>query len=179
MTTGSPGTERLAWLALPLVMVGIVALMMVVGGLGERRAAPGLLDVADVLAVDDPAETYGSAELVVVGWYANLDGDCAPHVDDRPAPNWLERTCPLHLLLAEQPAVGATQAALEAIGLRLASPLGEPFPPRPRPDGWHLMLEPLAVTGHFDDPAAGDCAPERVNACRITFVVSDTEGLVH
>jgi hypothetical protein len=179
MTSRGPGTERLAWLAVPLVMVGIVALLMVVGGLGERRGAPGQLDVADVLAVDDPAETYGSAELEIVGWYANLDGDCLPHADDPPAPNWLGRTCPLHLLLAEQPAVGATQAALEAIGLRLASPRGEPFPPRPQPAGWHLMLEALVVTGHFDDPAAIDCAPERVGDCRNTFVVSDSEGLVH
>jgi hypothetical protein len=179
MTTTGPGAERLAWTAIPLALVGIVVLLFVIGGLADPRVTRDELDVADVLAVEDPAATYGSAELEIVGWYANLDADCLPHPDDRPAPNWLERTCPLHLLLAEQPAEGATQAALETIGLRLASPGGAPFPPRPQPGGWHLMLEQRIVTGHFDDPAALDCAPERVQDCRNTFVVSDTKGLVH
>ena len=96
-----------------------------------------------------------------------------------PDAGWLERTCPLRLLLAEQPAEEADQSALEAIGLRLAAPTGEPFPPRPEPGGWHLMLEPLIVTGHFDDPEAGACAAAERERCRATFVVTEVDGLVH
>ena len=41
------------------------------------------------------------------------------------------------------------------------------------------MLEPLVVTGHFDDPAAAECQPAREARCRATFVVTEVDGLVH
>lgn len=164
MTAPAPRAEWLAWLAIPLILVGLVVVFLTVGSLGERRAELAWIDVSEVLAVADPAAAYGSAEIQLVGWYANLATDCRPHPDEVPDASWLERTCPLHLLLAEQPAPGATQSALETIGLRLAAPTGEPFPPRARPDGWHLLLEPLVVTGHFEGS---------------TFVVTDTDGLLH
>jgi len=164
VTAAGPSTERLAWLAVPLVLVGMVVLFLTIGSLGERRAELERIDVAEVLAAADPEAAYGSSELQLVGWYANLADDCHPDPDQDPDASWLERTCPLRLLLAEQPAAGATQGALEAIGLRLAAPTGEPFPPRAQPDGWHLLLEQVVVTGHFEGNA---------------FVVSDTDGLVH
>jgi hypothetical protein len=164
VTQAAPRTERLAWLAIPLVLIGMLVLFLTVGSLGERRAELRRIDVSEVLAARDPVVAYGSSELQVVGWYANLADDCQPDPDQRPDASWLDRTCPLHLLLAEQPANGATQAALETIGLRLAAPTGEPFPPRAQPNGWHLLLEQVVVTGHFDGN---------------TFVVSDTDGLVH
>ena len=156
--------ERLAWLAIPLILFGMVVVFVTFGSLGERRAELERIAVSEVLAVADPVAAYGSSELQLVGWYANLADDCVAAPDEPADASWLERTCPLHLLLAEQPAAGATQAALEAIGLRLAAPTGEPFPPRARPDGWHLLLEQLVVTGHFEGN---------------TFVVTDTDGLVH
>lgn len=164
MSAAAPRAERLAWLAIPLVLIGILVLFLTVGSLGERRAELRRIDVSDVLEVADPVAAYGSSQLQVVGWYANLADDCQPDPDQRPDASWLDRTCPLRLLLAEQPATGATQAALESIGLRLAAPTGEPFPPRAQPNGWHLLLEQLVVTGHFEGH---------------TFVVTDTDGLVH
>ena len=115
----------------------------------------------------------------MVGWYANLDADCVPPPDTPPATTWLSQPCPLNLLLDEQPARGASQAALEAIGLRLAAPTGEPFPPRPQPEGWNMMLEEMVATGHFDDPAAADCPTDQIDHCRATFVITATDGLVH
>src|SRR3546814_20648676 len=79
-------------------------------------------DLSEVLAAADPGATYGSTELQLVGWYANLADDCAADPAQPTDASWLERTCPLHLLLAEQPATGATQSALAAIGLRPAAP---------------------------------------------------------
>jgi hypothetical protein len=172
-------TERAAWIAVPAILVTILAVFLLVGSLGGPRPEFTRIEVAEVLAATDPVATYGSEEIEVVGWYANLDADCQPAPSEPPAVTWLERTCPLRLLLEEQPAAGASQAALEAIGLRLAAPTGEPFPPRPEPDGWHLMLEPLIVTGHFDDPAAADCSSPSVERCRATFVVTGVDGLVH
>ena len=172
-------TERAAWIAVPLILVGVLALFLVVGSLGGPRPEYERIDVAEVLAAADPVATYGSAEIELVGWYANLDDDCRPPSGEATNAGWLLRTCPLRLLLAEQPATGASQAALEAIGLRLAAPSGEPFPPRPVPGGWHLMLEPLIVTGHFDDPQAAACPGPEVDRCRATFVVSGVDGLVH
>jgi len=164
VTEAAPRAERLAWLAIPLVLIGILVLFLTVGSLGERRAELRRIDVSEIQAAADPLAAYGSSELQVVGWYANLADDCEPDPDQRPDASWLDRTCPLHLLLAEQPASGATQAALESIGLRLAAPTGEPFPPRAQPNGWHLLLEQVVVTGHFEGN---------------TFVVTDTDGLVH
>lgn len=179
MTRLLPRSERGAWIAVPIVLVTVIVVFLTVGSLGAPRAELQRLEVADVLAVTDPATAYGDAEIEVVGWYANLAEDCEPPADEPLAVTWLDRTCPLRLLLAEQPATGASQVALEAIGLRLAAPTGEPFPPRPEPGGWHLMLEALVVTGHFDDPAAADCAPARTTRCRATFVVTEVDGLVH
>jgi hypothetical protein len=164
VTHAAPRAERLAWLAIPLVLIGMLLLFLTVGSLGERRAELRRIGVSEVLAAADPMAAYGPSELQVVGWYANLADDCQPDPDQRPDASWLDRTCPLHLLLAEQPASGATQAALQSIGLRLAAPSGEPFPPRARPHGWHLLLEQLVVTGHFEGT---------------TLVVTDTDGLVH
>lgn len=171
--------ERLAWVAIPLTLIGLVAAFVTIGSLGEPRAELQRIDVRDVLATRDPAGTYGLQDLQLVGWYASLTDDCTAHPDQPRHPTWLERTCPLRILLSEQPAAGATQAALEGIGLRLAAPSGEPFPPRPQPRGWHLLLEELVVIGHFDDPAADECEAGLALTCRNTFVVTDTDGLVH
>ena len=172
-------TERAAWIAIPLLLVGVLAIFLVFGSLGGPRPEYSRIDVAEVVALDDPAATYGSEEIEIVGWYANLDAACEAPPDETPIAGWMARTCPLRLLLAEQPASAAPQDALEAIGLRLASPTGEPFPPRPEPGGWHLMLEPLIVTGHFDDPEAAACPASEIARCRATFVVSEVDGLVH
>jgi hypothetical protein len=171
--------ERAAWLAIPLVLILVLLVLIGVGSLGPPRPEYLRIDVAEVLAEPDPAARWGSDEIEVVGWYANLDADCArPEAEAKDA-GWLARTCPLRILLPEQPAEGADQAALEAIGLRLGAPTGEPFPPRPEPHGWHLMLEPLIVTGHFDDPEARRCEPGSRERCRRTFVVTGIDGLVH
>jgi hypothetical protein len=171
--------ERAAWLAVPLVLVAVLVVFLGVGSLGDPRPEYLRIDVAEVLAEPDPVARWGSEEIELVGWYANLDHDCEAPASESADAGWLERTCPLRLLLAEQPAERAEQAALEAIGLRLAAPTGEPFPPRPEPGGWHLMLEPLIVTGHFDDRESGRCAEAVRERCRATFVVSGIDGLVH
>jgi hypothetical protein len=41
------------------------------------------------------------------------------------------------------------------------------------------MLEPLIVTGLFDDPEAAGCPAPEIDRCRATFVVSAVDGLVH
>ena len=178
MTAGGP-SERAVWLAIPIILVTVLIVFVTVGSLGEPRSELTRVDVTEVLAQSDPAAAYGDTELELVGWYANLDADCVPPSDEPAATTWLERTCPLRLLLSEQPAPAASQAALESIGLRLAAPTGEPFPPRAEPGGWFLMLEPQVVTGHFDDPMAHDCHPDRESSCRSTFVVTEVDGLVH
>ena len=172
-------TERAAWIAIPFVLVGILVVLLGVGSLGPQRSELEQIGVAEVLAASDPVASFGRSDIRVVGWYANLEADCVAAADEPTAPTWLERSCPLRLLLAEQPAIGASQSALETIGLRLAAPTGEPFPPRPRPEGWHLMMEPLVVTGHFDDPAAGRCRTALAARCQTTFVVAEVDGLVH
>ena len=169
----------MAWLAVPAILVGLLLLFLTVGRAGPPRAELQQIAVADVLAAAHPAEAYGSTELQVVGWYANLDADCVPPAGTPLATTWLNQPCPVHLLLAEQPAPGASQAALEAIGLHLAARTREPFPPRSQPQGWNLMLEEMVATGHFDDPAATGCPAARIDQCRAIFVVTSTDGLVH
>ena len=63
--------------------IGIVAalgafvfFMLVVGSLGDARPEVDPLTVEEALAGGAPAEAWGSEELHVAGWYAELDADC-------------------------------------------------------------------------------------------------------
>ena len=167
------------------VRLGILALaalgalvygLLVVGSLGGTRPGVDPLTGEEVLA--SPG-AWGSRELHVTGWYAELDADCAGDdggADDSVA--WLQRDCPLRVLLPAQPSADVTQDELERDGLRLAAPQGRPFPSRAEPGGPNLRGQQLVFVGHFDDPAAEGCVPERVERCRATLVVSDYEELV-
>ena len=157
-----------------------VFLMLVVGSIGEVRPELTEYPVGEFLAQRDPAVRHGSAEIRIVGWYAELAGDCVG--DDGgidPSVAWLQRECPLRVLLRAQPSEDVTQAELERDGLRLAAPDGRPFPPRAQPGGANLRLQQLIFSGHFDDAAASSCVPDRLERCRNTFVVGTYDGLVH
>ncbi len=152
---------------------------MALGSLGAANPELEQIPVAKVLSEGFPSVRYGHGEVRIVGWYAELAGDCVGDsggADTSVA--WLQRDCPLRVLLAAQPGGAATQAQLERDGVHLAAPTGEPFPPRAVPGGANLGLEQLVFIGHFDDPAAVNCIPDRVDRCRNTFVVSDYTGLI-
>jgi hypothetical protein len=156
-----------------------VFLMLVVGSLGAPRPELTEYPVGEMLAQQDRAVRHDSSELRIVGWYAELAGDCVGDdggVDASVA--WLQRDCPLRVLLSRQPAEDVSQAELERDGLRLAAPDGRPFPSRAQPGGANLRLQQLIFTGHFDDPAAASCVPDRVARCTNTFVVSGYDGLL-
>jgi len=157
---------------------GFVFFLLTVGSLGEPQPDVARIGVSEVLAHAAPAEHYGTEELHVSGWYASLDADCTPEPGAGPRATWLERTCPLRLLMPEQPAASVTQEQLLAAGLRLTAPTGAAFPSRARPEGPNLQLQQLVFVGHFDDPASGDCAPALREQCRNTFVVTDYDGLL-
>lgn len=165
-------------IAAVVALGAFVALMLVVGSLGAPRPEVDPIEVADVLAEARPSERWGTDELHVVGWYAELDADCRG--DDGGADEsvaWLQRECPLRVLLPQQPDEDVTQAELERNGLRLAAPLGNRFPSRAEPGGPNLRAQPLVFVGHFADPAAASCVPERVERCEDTFVVTDYDEL--
>ena len=98
-----------------LGVLGVAALgafvffMLVVGSLGGTRPEVDQLSVEEALAGGDPAEEWGSDELYVSGWYAELDADC---VGDTGAADadvaWLQRDCPLRVLLPSQPEEGVS-----------------------------------------------------------------------
>ena len=166
-------------LALVAGLGAFVFFMLVVGSLGGVRPELTEYPVGEILAQREPAVRHGSAEIRIVGWYAELGGDCVG--DDGgidPSVAWLQRDCPLRVLLSTQPSEDVTQAELER-GLRLAAPDGRPFPSRAQPGGANQQLQQLIFTGHFDDAAAQSCVPDRLERCRNTFVVSTYDGLVH
>jgi hypothetical protein len=153
--------------------------LLLLGSLGSARPDVDPLTVEEALAGGQPAEEWGTEELHVTGWYAELDADCTG--DDGGADAsvaWLQRDCPLRLLLPEQPADDVTQQELLRDGLRLAAPLGNAFPSRAEPTGPNLRGQQLVFVGHFADATAESCVPERVERCRSTFVVSDYDELV-
>jgi hypothetical protein len=153
--------------------------MLLIGSIGEPRAELQQLSVPEVLREGSPADRFGDRELRISGFYAELTADCTEH--DPPAAvtvPWLELTCPMRVLAANQPPETVTQAHLEQGTVRLSAPNGAPFPARAEPTGPNLRLEQLVFIGHFDDPAAAQCAPELRARCRDTFVVSDYDGLV-
>jgi hypothetical protein len=174
--------EGRLWIGGLVALGAFTAFMLVVGNLGQARPGVHPITVAEILAEDDPAARWGGEELFVVGWYAELDGDCEG--DDGGADAsiaWLQRECPLRVLMPEQPSIDVTQAELEQRGVRLASPPDvrrQPFPSRAQPDGPNLRGQQLVYEGHFDDPRAVSCVPERVERCRRTLVVSDYDQQV-
>jgi hypothetical protein len=170
---------------LRLAVIGVaglgafVAIMIVVGSLGGARQEVDPLSVAEALAGGTPADRWGDDELHVTGWYAELDADCLG--DDGGADaavSWLQRECPLRVLLPDQPAADVTQAELLRDGLLLAAPQGRAFPSRAQPTGPNLRGGQLVFVGHFDDAAAERCVPDRIDRCRNTLVVSDYDELV-
>jgi hypothetical protein len=164
-------------MAIVLALGLFVAFMLVIGNLGTARPDVDPLEVGEVLAAS-PAARWGSDELHVVGWYAELDADCEGDdggVDESVA--WLQRECPLRVLMPEQPAEDVTQAELEREGLRLAAPLGNRFPSRAEPSGPNLRAQPLVFVGHFADAAAASCVPDRRERCENTLVVVDYDEL--
>lgn len=160
---------------LAVVALGaFVAFMIVVGSLGAPRPDVDPLTVEEALAGGAPAERWGSDELYVIGWYAELDADCAG--DDGGADTsvaWLQRECPLRVLVPHQPDLDVTQEELLRDGIRLAAPLGNAFPSRAVPTGANLRGQQLIFVGHFDDATAASCVPERIEQCRNTLVVND------
>jgi hypothetical protein len=163
-------------LALLVALGGFTAFMLVIGSLGEPRPGVDPLTVEEALA---GANQWGSEELHVVGWYAELDADCAGDTGGAdPDVAWLQQDCPLRVLMPEQPFPDVTQEELLHDGLRLAAPLGNAFPSRAEPGGPNLRGQQLVFIGHFDDPLAEDCVPERIERCRNTLVVSDYDELV-
>jgi hypothetical protein len=148
--------------------------MLVVGNVGAPRAGVHPVGVEALLADGPPAARWGDEELHIVGWYAELDADCRG--DDGGADAsvaWLQRDCPLRILVPEQPRLDVTQDELLARGVRLAAPLGNVFPSRAQPDGPNLRRQQLVFVGSFDDPRAAGCVPERREQCENTFVVTD------
>ena len=173
-------TRELRLAMLGVVSLGaFVAVMIVVGSLGGARQDVDPLSVPEALAGGAPADRWGDDGLHVTGWYAELDADCDG--DDGgadPSVSWLQRECPLRVLLPQQPAEDVTQAELLRDGLVLAAPQGRAFPSRAQPTGPNLRGGQLVFVGHFDDAAAMDCAAALRDRCRDTFVVSDYDGLV-
>jgi len=153
-----------------------VAFMIFVGALGAPRPDLDPLTVPEALAGVDE---WGSVELRVSGWYAELDADCEGDTGGADASvAWLQRDCPLRVLLPTQPAEDVSQEELLRDGLRLAAPHGNAFPSRAKPGGPNLRGQQLVFVGHFADPAAASCVPERTDRCRDTLVVNDYDELV-
>jgi hypothetical protein len=179
-TYAGPTRERWIWTA---VVVGIGALIfgvLLVSWIGGAPQGPQQVGVADVLSSGTaPSARFDSHQIQIAGWYAAATTGCSG--DDGGADSsvsWLQRTCPVRVLLAQEPAGPVTAAQLLRDGLRLAAPNGEPFPP-PAPTGSGTAgQEQLVFTGHFDDAAAAKCVPDREDQCRNTFVVSGYTGLI-
>lgn len=156
-----------------------VAVMLVVGSMGGTRPEVDPLTVDEALAGGAPANRWGAAELHVSGWYAELDADCKGDSGGADATvSWLQADCPLRVLMPRQPEEGVTQEQLLAEGIRLAAPQGNAFPARARPTGANLRGQQLVFVGHFADPLAASCLPERIERCRETLVVSDYDERV-
>ena len=164
---------RLGMLAVA-ALGAFVFLMLVVGSIGPPRPEVDPLTVEQALASAAPAEEWRSDQLYVSGWYAELDADCVG--DDGGADAsvaWLQRDCPLRVLMPEQPAEDVTQEQLLRDGLRLTAPTDAVFPARAEPTGANLRMQQLVFVGHFDDPRAEACVPERLERCRNSLVVTD------
>lgn len=172
-------SEARRWGAALAALVVFVVVMLVVGNLGAPRPEVDPYTVEELLAQGEPANRFGDEELHIVGWYAELEADCEG--DDGgadPSVAWLQRDCPLRVLMPSQPAPDVTQAELLASGIRLAAPLGNVFPSRAEPSGPNLRGQQLVFVGAFDHENVASCVPDRREQCRNTFVVTDYDEQV-
>lgn len=171
--------EGRLWTGAIVALGAFVVFMLVVGNLGDTRPGIHPVSVSELLAEGPPADRWGSEEIHIVGWYAELAGDCEG--DDGGADAsiaWLQQDCPLRILMPEQPSPQVTQGELEAGGVRLAAPLGNRFPSRAEPSGPNLRGQQLVFEGHFADERAASCVPERIERCENTFVVTNYDEQV-
>ncbi len=179
--TTRAGRERLVWTAL-VAFIGLVTFVLLVGS-SFLPTRPDLqrVTVDDILGSQlAPADRFGRNEIRVVGWYVTLTTACSGDTGGAdPSVAWLQRDCPLRVLLPERPAPDVTQADLEARGLRLSAPTGEPFPPPTAIGTGTAGMEELVFVGHFDDAAAATCVPAREDRCRNAFVATDYDPLIH
>ncbi len=90
------------------------------------------VSVEDVLTSTQlPAERFGSNEIRIAGWFAQITAGCSGDRGGADATaSWLQATCPVRVLLPSRPAESTNQAVLLRDGLRLAAPDGKPFPPQ-------------------------------------------------
>lgn len=173
--------EARLWIGALVALGAFTAFMLFVGNLGDPRAGVHPVTIEELRAEGSPADRWGSEEIFIIGWYAELDADCAGDTGGADASvAWLQRDCPLRVLMPEQPSTDVSQAELEERGIRLAAPPDrrQPFPSRAEPAGPNLRGQQLVFEGHFDDEAAAGCVPERGERCRNTFVVTDYDEQV-
>jgi hypothetical protein len=174
----SVSAER-RWWTLALVALGVFTFaMLLVGSIGAPRAEVDPVTIEELLEGGPPAEHHGDEELTIVGWYAELDADCAGDDGGAGEAAWLQAECPLRVLLPAQPDADVTQEELLRDGIRLAAPVPNVFPSRAEPTGANLRGQQLVYVGHFDDPASTECVPERLSLCRNTFVATDYDEQV-
>ena len=175
------GRERLLWTGVVVGVGLLVFALMVVSSFLPTRPDLQRVTVDDLLTSQTPPDVrFGDHELRVVGWFVTLDEGCQGDTGGADASvAWLQRDCPLRVLLAERPTPGMTQQQLEAQGIRLSSPTGEAFPPATPIGSGTAAMEQLVFVGHFDDPAAAACVPERADRCRNTFAASDYDPLIY
>ena len=179
-TAAGPTRERWIWTGV-VVGVGVLIFgLLVFGGAGGVRPDLQQVQVSDVLTSrNGPAVRFGSHEIRIVGWFVQVTSGCRGDTGGAdPSVRWLQAECPVRVLLPSQPDPAATQADLLRDGLRLAATTGQPFPPQTAAGAGTAGLEQLVFDGHFDDPVAASCQPDRVERCRNTFVVSGYEGLI-
>ncbi len=178
-TYAGPTRERWIWTAIVVAIGLLIFGLMVASGLGGTGQDQEVA-VADVLtSPGGPAARFGTHEIQIVGWYAQISAGCQGDTGGADAAvAWLQADCPVRVLLSEQPTGTLTQAELLRDGLRLSAPNGKPFPPPSPPGTGTAGLEQLVFTGHFADPAAASCIPGRLDQCRNTFAVSEYAGLI-
>jgi len=165
--------------AVVVALGAFVAAMLLIGNLGAPRPEAVPVEVSEIVSGSArPSERYAGDEIHVVGWYVELDADCEGDGGGADATvAWLQRQCPLRVLMPDQPREDVTQAELERDGVRLAAPLGNRFPSRAAPEGPNRRAQPLVFVGHFAEGASDRCVPERQAQCEDTFVVSDYDEL--
>src|SRR3990170_8604089 len=104
-------------LAVVAALGAFVFFMLVVGSLGGTRPELNPVPVADVVSGPPPQDRYGDGEVWIVGWYAELAGDCQGSDGGADASiAWLQRDCPLRVLMPYQPSETVGQAELESNG---------------------------------------------------------------
>ena len=175
-----PGSTRERWIWTAIVVgTGLLIFgLMVFGGFGGVRPDLQQVSVEDVLTSTQlPAERFGSNEIRITGWFAQITAGCSGDTGGADAAvSWLQATARCASCSRRDQAASPARASSCAMACAWRPPTASHFRRRRRQDRGRPASSSSSSPATSTIRPQGRCVPARVTQCRNTFVVSEYSG---